>query len=47
MRIKIIGQPIIEIEANTEVMDTHIYLNTERFQVKRRKERPVMCKIWL
>ena len=27
-----------------EIMDTHIHLNKERFQIRRKKERPVICK---
>ena len=28
---RIIAQPIIEMEANKEIIDTHIYLSNERF----------------
>ena len=31
------------IEANKEIMDTHIYLNNKRFQVRRKNERSVVC----
>ena len=41
---KIKGQPIIEIKASRELMDTHIYLDKERFHIRRIKETPVMCK---
>ena len=37
------GKPIIEIKANREIMDTHIYLYNERFHIKRKKERSVIC----
>ena len=41
---RIISQPIIEIETNKEIMNTYIYLENQRFQIRRKKERPVMCK---
>ena len=41
---RIIGQPIVEIEANKEIKDTHMYLDNERIQIRKKKERPVMCK---
>ena len=31
---RIIGQPIIEIKANKEIVDTHYYLDNERFQIR-------------
>ena len=31
-------QPIIEIEANKEIMDSHIYLDNERFQIRIKKK---------
>ena len=34
---KIKGQPIIEMEANREVIDTHTCLGKKRFQIKREK----------
>ena len=39
---KIIGQTI-ETEANNEIIDSHIYLDNARFQI-RNKETPVVCK---
>ena len=38
---RIIGQPIIEMEANKEVIDTHIYFNKERFQIRRKKRKTI------
>ena len=35
---RIAGQPII---------DTHIYLDTERFQIWKKKEKPIICKKFL
>ena len=32
------GQPIIEIEANREIMNTNLYLDRERFQIRMKKE---------
>ena len=34
-----IDQPIMEIEANEEVMDIHIYLENEMFQIRKKKRR--------
>ena len=39
---RIIEQPIIQKE-NHNIMDTHLYLDKEIFQI-RKKEKPVMCK---
>ena len=33
----------IEIEANKEIMDTHIYLDNERFQIKRKTNNVQKC----
>ena len=40
---KIKGQPIVEIKANRELLNTHIYLDKEIFQ-RRKKDRSVICK---
>ena len=40
---RMIGQPIIEIEANKEIMDTHIYLDKEIFQIRRKEEKSIIC----
>ena len=36
---KIKDQPIIAIETKQKIMDTHLYLDKERFQIKKEKRK--------
>ena len=38
------GQPIIELQTEREVEDTHIAISGERFELRKKIEIPVMCK---
>ena len=41
---KIEGQPIIEIQTDREIEDTHIGIGEERFEIRKKTEKPMMCK---
>ena len=41
---KIRGLPIIELRTDKEVVDTHIAIGGERIEIRKKKERPVLCK---
>ena len=42
-----IEELIIELEANKKITDTSIYLDNEKFQIRKKKEKLVMCKKFL
>ena len=41
---KIEGQPIIELQTDREIEDTHIGIGGERYEIRKKTEKPMMCK---
>ena len=41
---KIRGQPIIELQTDKDVVDTHIAIRGEILEIRKKKKRPVLCK---
>ena len=44
---KIRGLPIIELRTDKEVVDAHLAIGGERIEIKKKKEKPVLCKGYL